>query len=223
MCSTLRRGTTVGWWAMSLMCHCTSWVRSNMRNKKSERVETALWCVPRNRRVSTDFLVGLLRYFRRAEAWKTTCIALSLADRTTARSGSLATGKGGVWQMACIDSGQRKDVPNISRRILMKTKLWSLSTLAALLLMVGVSVYAQQSAPSTTPNDPTAQQPASAPHSQPGQTPEQSGQPAPDSQAQPTTSTSDSQTFTGTIVKSGDKYMLQDAASGKSYDIDHQG
>jgi hypothetical protein len=86
----------------------------------------------------------------------------------------------------------------------MKTKLWSLSTLAALLLMVGVSVYAQQSAPSTTPNDPTAQQPASAP------------------QAQPTTSTSDSQTFTGTIVKSGDKYMLQDAASGKSYDIDHQ-
>ena len=104
----------------------------------------------------------------------------------------------------------------------MKTKLWSLSTLAALLLMVGVSVYAQQSAPSATPNDPSAQQPASAQQAQPGQTPEQSGQPAPDSQAQPTTSTSDSQTFTGTIVKSGDKYMLQDAASGKSYDIDHQ-
>jgi hypothetical protein len=104
----------------------------------------------------------------------------------------------------------------------MKTKLWSLSTLAALLLMVGVSVYAQQSAPSTNPNDPTAQQPASSQQAQPGQTPEQSGQPAPDSQAQPTTSTSDGQTFTGTIVKSGDKYMLQDAASGKSYDIDHQ-
>lgn len=114
----------------------------------------------------------------------------------------------------------------------MKTKLWSLSTLAALLLMVGVSVYAQQSAPSTTPtdpatapqtqpNDPTAQQPAAS-QSQPGQTPDQSGQPSPASQAQPTTSTSDSQTFTGTIVKSGDKYMLQDAASGKSYDIDHQ-
>ncbi len=94
----------------------------------------------------------------------------------------------------------------------MKTKLWSLGTLAAL-LMVGVSLYAQQSAPSTTPNDPAAQ---------PSQTPDQSGQSAPDSQAQPTTSTSDSQTFTGTIVKSGDKYMLQDAASGKSYDIDHQ-
>ena len=28
--------------------------------------------------------------------------------------------------------------------------------------------------------------------------------------------------LTGTIVKSGDKYMLQDADSGKSYDIDHQ-
>ncbi len=115
----------------------------------------------------------------------------------------------------------------------MKTKLWSLGTLAAL-LMVGVSLYAQQPAPSTTPNDPatapqtqandpTAQQPAaSSPQAQPGQTPDQSGQSAPDSQAQPTTSNSDSQTFTGTIVKSGDKYMLQDAASGKNYDIDHQ-
>ncbi|MGA8436643.1 MAG: DUF5818 domain-containing protein [Candidatus Sulfotelmatobacter sp.] len=96
----------------------------------------------------------------------------------------------------------------------MKTKLWSLSTLAALLLMVGVSVYAQQSAPSTTPTDP-----ATAPQTQPNDPTAQ--QPAA-SQAQPTTSTSDSQTFTGTIVKSGDKYMLQDAASGKSYDIDHQ-
>ena len=30
------------------------------------------------------------------------------------------------------------------------------------------------------------------------------------------------QTFTGTIVKSGDKYVLQDTESGKTYDIDHQ-
>jgi uncharacterized protein YdeI (BOF family) len=30
------------------------------------------------------------------------------------------------------------------------------------------------------------------------------------------------QTFTGNIVKSGDKYMFQDAASGNTYDIDHQ-
>ena len=31
----------------------------------------------------------------------------------------------------------------------------------------------------------------------------------------------DSQSFSGTVVKSGDKYMLKDD-SGKTYDIDHQ-
>jgi cytoskeletal protein RodZ len=116
-----------------------------------------------------------------------------------------------------------------------KMKLWSLGNLA-LLLMVGVSLYAQQSTPPTTstdpnaapqsqptqPTDPTGQQPAPPPQGQPNQTPNQGSQAAPDSQSQPTTSTSDTQTFVGTIVKSGDKYMLQDAASGKSYDIDHQ-
>jgi outer membrane biosynthesis protein TonB len=35
------------------------------------------------------------------------------------------------------------------------------------------------------------------------------------------TATSDAQTFSGTVVKQGDKYMLQDD-SGKTYDIDHQ-
>lgn len=32
---------------------------------------------------------------------------------------------------------------------------------------------------------------------------------------------SDTQTFNGTVVKSGDKYMLK-TDSGKTYDIDHQ-
>jgi cytoskeletal protein RodZ len=114
-------------------------------------------------------------------------------------------------------------------------ELWSLVTLA-LLLMVGVSLCAQQPTPPTTstdPNaapqsqptqstDPTGQQSATPPQGQPNQTPNQGSQAAPDSQSQPPTSTSDTQTFVGTIVKSGDKYMLQDAASGKSYDIDHQ-
>lgn len=30
------------------------------------------------------------------------------------------------------------------------------------------------------------------------------------------------QEFVGTVVKSGDKYVLQDASTGNSYDIDHQ-
>ena len=112
--------------------------------------------------------------------------------------------------------------------------MWTLGTLA-LLLTVGVALNAQQSpsTPPTTstnpsaapqsqptqPSDPTAQQPATPPQ---GQTPDQGTQAAPGSQAQPTTSTSDNQTFTGTIAKSGDKYVLQDASSGKTYDVDHQ-
>jgi len=36
--------------------------------------------------------------------------------------------------------------------------------------------------------------------------------------AQPT----GTQSFSGTIVKAGNKYKLQDEASGKTYDIDHQ-
>ena len=30
------------------------------------------------------------------------------------------------------------------------------------------------------------------------------------------------QSFTGTVVKQGDKYVFQDAATGNTYDIDHQ-
>jgi len=133
--------------------------------------------------------------------------------------------------------------------------LWTLGTLA-MLLTLGVSLNAQQTASPTTstdpaaaapqsqptqPTDPTAQHPATPPQqsqssptsdqsgqqppdsqAQPSRTPDQGGQAAPDSQGQPTASASDSQTFSGTVVKSGDKYVLQDEASGKTYDIDHQ-
>jgi uncharacterized protein YdeI (BOF family) len=85
-----------------------------------------------------------------------------------------------------------------------------------LLLSAGIAVQAQQNTPPTRPTDPTAQQPAPPPQAQ---TPDQS-RPASDAQAQP--SSADGQTFMGTIVKSGDKYKFQDAASGNTYDIDHQ-
>ena len=108
--------------------------------------------------------------------------------------------------------------------------IWSLGALA-MILSVGISLSAQQatspaassdsSATQTQPSqptDPTAQQPATTP-----QTPEQQpSQAAPDAQAQTTPSATDTQTFSGTVVKSGDKYVLQDADSGKTYDIDHQ-
>jgi hypothetical protein len=57
------------------------------------------------------------------------------------------------------------------------------------------------------------------------QQPGQQQKPAPSrqspDQAQPDAQSSQDQTFVGTIVKSGDKFVLQDSA-GKSWDIDHQ-
>ena len=99
--------------------------------------------------------------------------------------------------------------------------MWTLGTLA-FVLTLAISLNAQQS-PSTAPSNST--DPATAPQSQPtqpSQSPDQGSQAAPGTQSQPTTSASDSQTFSGTIVKSGDKYVLQDVSSGKTYDIDHQ-
>jgi cytoskeletal protein RodZ len=72
-----------------------------------------------------------------------------------------------------------------------------------------------QQTPSQDQQTPSSQQPSTAPSSQtpPDQT---SGSQAQSSDA------SGAQTFTGTVVKQGDKYVLQDAATGTTYDIDHQ-
>jgi hypothetical protein len=115
--------------------------------------------------------------------------------------------------------------------------MWTLGTFATL-LTVGMTLNAQQSTPTppssstepsaapqsqpSQPTDPTAQQPNTPTQAQPSQTPDHGGQAAPNTPSQPSATASDSQTFSGTIVKAGDKYVLQDADSGKSYDIDHQ-
>jgi hypothetical protein len=82
--------------------------------------------------------------------------------------------------------------------------------------------------PDTTPNSqmPNSQTPSSQPPS--AQTPDTT---TPQSGAKPGTSGSAAaganenagaaQTFTGTVVKQGDKYVLKDD-TGKTYDIDHQ-
>jgi outer membrane biosynthesis protein TonB len=84
----------------------------------------------------------------------------------------------------------------------------------------------QQQAPTQAPDQtqtpstdqtPAAQQPPASQTTPPSG---QATQPS-DSQAQ-SSDASGTQTFTGTVVKQGDKYMLQDAASGTTYDIDHQ-
>ncbi len=71
------------------------------------------------------------------------------------------------------------------------------SALLAGMVLTGVPLNAQQ---------PSPQQPPAR------QTPDQT---------QPDTQGTQDQTFVGTIVKSGDKFVLQDTA-GKSWDIDHQ-
>jgi len=85
----------------------------------------------------------------------------------------------------------------------------------------------QQGAPSQTPEAQQNQTPDT--QSQPSQTPQAPPSQAPDTTApsNPNSQTtsgqaSGAQSFTGTIVKSGDKYKFQDADSGNTYDIDHQ-
>ena len=85
----------------------------------------------------------------------------------------------------------------------MKTRIQSLSflaTLAIALISWGSTLYAQNT-PSTTP-DRQAQQPPSASSADSG-------------------AAAGTQTFSGTVLKQKDKYVLKDD-SGHTYDIDHQ-
>lgn len=119
----------------------------------------------------------------------------------------------------------------------MKKRIQFLSFLATLAIAMGMiswgsTLHAQnapssnQQSPNTTQQQPptpetppTAQQPPSS------QTPDANAPDSgsrPSSQATPSDSTAgDTQTFSGTVMKKGDKYMLKDD-SGKMYDIDHQ-
>jgi uncharacterized protein YdeI (BOF family) len=93
-----------------------------------------------------------------------------------------------------------------------------LSVLALVLgiVLLSAQLNAQQSAPPPQQQYPSQR---SGQQQQPGQRPDQSAQPAPDSQAQ--SQQTGVQVFTGTIMKSGDKYVFQDS-SGATYDIDAQ-
>jgi hypothetical protein len=122
-----------------------------------------------------------------------------------------------------------------------KTRIQSLSFLAALVfaMICWGSTLNAQNAPSTSP-DRQAQQPSSSPDTTPpqstpdtqapsSQTPDTTAPPpssrTPESGAQGSAADSGAaagtQTFSGTVVKSGDKYVLKDD-TGKTYDIDHQ-
>jgi len=86
---------------------------------------------------------------------------------------------------------------------------------------------AQTPPPDTQAQSPSQQSPDQTEPPAPSQT--QPGQPQPDSTGKQTPSDSQAQpsdpaagqTFVGTVVKQGSKYVLQDE-SGTTYDIDHQ-
>jgi cytoskeletal protein RodZ len=125
-----------------------------------------------------------------------------------------------------------------------KTRIQSLSLLATLAIVVGMiswggalnaqttpSSSADQQQPQTQPPDtpPTQQSPQTQPTPSPDAPPATQQPPdaqAPDQAQAPSSkatkpAATDSQTFSGTIVKSGEKYVLKDDA-GHTYDIDHQ-
>ena len=107
----------------------------------------------------------------------------------------------------------------------------------AMFLSVGIGLNAQNSTPPAQPPDAQAQQPstpdqatppATKDQAQPTQTPSQTPSQTPDQTQTPSNAQPDAaqptavQSFTGTVMKSGDKYVLQDADTGTTYDIDHQ-
>ena len=120
-------------------------------------------------------------------------------------------------------------------------KFQSLSFLATLAIAIGMiswgsALQAQNTPPSSAPDQttPQSQQPPSPempPSSQQTPSAQQPSSQSPDANAPQSGSKSadpgaastgtDTQTFSGTVVKQGDKYVLKDDA-GKVYDIDHQ-
>jgi uncharacterized protein YdeI (BOF family) len=87
----------------------------------------------------------------------------------------------------------------------------AISTFAILLLVLtcGGLLQAQQSGSQSQDSPRTQSQPPAAQQQQPDQ-------------AQSADQSGGASEFVGTVVKQGDKYMFQDAASGSTYDIDHQ-
>jgi hypothetical protein len=80
---------------------------------------------------------------------------------------------------------------------------------------------AQQSQSQQNQAPDTQSQPAPS-QAQPSQSPDASGQGTSGSSSGSSAQSAGAQSFSGTVVKSGDKYVLKDEASGNTYDIDHQ-
>ena len=108
----------------------------------------------------------------------------------------------------------------------MNRQMYSLWFVAALAMLVGAlaAVPLMAQTHGQPANQPTAQSSQAPDQQQPGQQAPEPGTPPARSQQPDTQAGSQrgqGQTFIGTIVKPGDRFMLQDE-SGKTYDIDNQ-
>jgi len=97
--------------------------------------------------------------------------------------------------------------------------LWMLGALA--LALATAPLFAQSDSQSSTSPSQSQQQASPDTQAPPSQQPSQPPAGQSGSSAQGQQSADEGQTFSGTIAKSGDKYVLQDT-SGKTYDVDHQ-
>jgi cytoskeletal protein RodZ len=142
------------------------------------------------------------------------------------------------WRSVCSDSSEE---PHWLLEDFVKIR-HSLLSIPALVLTTGMMIWGGSlSAQTTTPSDPQAPaQTQPPPDTTPTQTPQtqtpdtQTPSQTPDASSPSTPSTSDTpkssaqapaatdvQSFSGTVVKSGNKYVLQEDG-GTTYDIDHQ-
>jgi uncharacterized protein YdeI (BOF family) len=98
----------------------------------------------------------------------------------------------------------------------MKKSILSLGSMGALAVILAVITSGILSQAQQTQSPPDQ----AAPPSQRGQQPPPGQAAPPDSEAQ--SQAASTQTFSGTVVKAGDKYVLKDESSGTAYDIDRQ-
>lgn len=96
----------------------------------------------------------------------------------------------------------------------MKIRFSFIAALAVLFMTIswGPLSLAQQSTPDAQQPSQQQQQPPDTQAPPPTQTPDQAPQADP----------AGTKEYVGTVVKQGNKYVFQDAASGETYDIDHQ-
>jgi uncharacterized protein YdeI (BOF family) len=180
----------------------------------------------------TDSSVVWREMSLKAQRANESLVCLTCSDRTGGGDSEVQPGSGFILAGGLLGGWARP----VSWEDFVNKKFALLSFIAAFAIAIvswGGLAQAQQSGsaaqPATQTQQPQTQEPQTQPPDtqapandqgaqQPGQAQPQQQAPDQSAQADP----SGSREFVGTVVKQGDKYMFQDAASGTTYDIDHQ-